>query len=211
MENVLLGKIVKPYCNSRFKPFKKQLKMLYNLYFDKKRNRFVTKKICGIRYNLDLKNNLERTIYSNIYEPQTTKLFLKILRKEMVVLDIGANVGYFTLLCAKNSPDGIIYSFEPMSLAYRRMQKNISLNKFGNIKTEKIALHDKNESKIQYFKHLWMANENKSLRDIMLKGETENVELCKDCHVLHQENDRRKRETIFRIYPSLVKKMLGVF
>ncbi len=48
-----------------------------------------------------------------LYEAETYALFRKILRPEMVVVDIGAHIGYFTRLFARCvGPHGRVYAFE---------------------------------------------------------------------------------------------------
>lgn len=44
------------------------------------------------------------------------------------VLDIGANVGWFTIQLAKKYPESKIYAFEPVASTYTRMRRNLSLN-----------------------------------------------------------------------------------
>ena len=51
-----------------------------------------------------------------IYEKQTTEYFLENVSEGNVVLDIGANIGYFTLLFASSvGKGGKVFAFEPES------------------------------------------------------------------------------------------------
>lgn len=52
----------------------------------------------------------------------------KILKKNNIVLDVGANIGEVTLCCASLVPDGKVYAFEPVSSMYEELQNNILLN-----------------------------------------------------------------------------------
>jgi len=69
------------------------------------------------------------------YEPFTTALFKKLLtRKGMVFVDLGASVGYFSMIAAKlvgNS--GRVYAFEPEPSSFDLLVKNAKLNGFENI------------------------------------------------------------------------------
>ena len=48
------------------------------------------------------------------YEPHVSKVFREYLRPGMQVLDIGASIGYFSLLAASLvETDGLVYSWEP--------------------------------------------------------------------------------------------------
>ena len=68
------------------------------------------------------------------YEPGTTALFRGLLRTGMVVIDVGAHVGYYSLLAASQvGPTGKIYSFEPAPSNYELLLKNIELNGFHNV------------------------------------------------------------------------------
>jgi predicted methyltransferase len=62
------------------------------------------------------------------YEPAITRLFQETLQPGMVVIDIGAHVGYYTLLAAKLvGPTGKIYAFEPEPGNNEALNKNIEL------------------------------------------------------------------------------------
>jgi len=66
----------------------------------------------------------------------------------MTVLDIGGNIGYFTLLMAHLvGPEGKIHTFEPNPPIYSRLKKNIEINpelNDGRITLHKIALSSNN-------------------------------------------------------------------
>ncbi|PSO76936.1 MAG: hypothetical protein BRC44_14965 [Cyanobacteria bacterium QS_4_48_99] len=63
------------------------------------------------------------------------KFLLRYLRDEDSFLDIGANVGVYTLLAASKVRSGWIYSFEALPKNYQRMQENLKLNEnVGGIK-----------------------------------------------------------------------------
>lgn len=56
-------------------------------------------------------------------------------------VDIGANVGFFTLLIAKAiGPDGQLFSFEPGPLSFGLLQANVRLNDYGNVHLENKAV-----------------------------------------------------------------------
>ena len=68
------------------------------------------------------------------YEPGTTSLFKNLVKPGMVVIDIGAHVGYYTLLAARQvGPSGKVYSFEPAPSNYAVLVKNIEITGYGNI------------------------------------------------------------------------------
>lgn len=68
------------------------------------------------------------------YEPHLTKAILKHLNSDDVFLDIGANIGYFTLLAASIVKDaGKVISFEPNPENLQFLYSSIVENQFDNI------------------------------------------------------------------------------
>lgn len=63
------------------------------------------------------------------HEPSTTTLFKNIIKKGDVMVDIGANIGYFSLLAA--SLGAKVYAFEPERKNFDYLLKNIELNKYN--------------------------------------------------------------------------------
>lgn len=79
------------------------------------------------------------------YEVRETRLFKQLLRPGDTVVDIGANIGWFTLVASRQvSTNGKVISFEPSSTVYRQLQRTISLNNLTNVVTERLALSDEN-------------------------------------------------------------------
>ncbi len=64
----------------------------------------------------------------------------------MVVVDIGANIGYYTLIAAKLIGDNSkVYAFEPEPESYKLLAKNIKTNDYANVVTIQKAVSDKTE------------------------------------------------------------------
>ncbi len=69
-----------------------------------------------------------------IHEEATTALFKKIVKAGDVVLDLGANIGYFTLLAARLVGErGRVYAFEPEPKNFQNLRKNIEMNDYRNV------------------------------------------------------------------------------
>lgn len=78
------------------------------------------------------------------HEEATTALFCKVVKKGDVVVDLGANIGYFTLLAARLvGKEGKVYAFEPEPRNYNYLLKNIQLNGYGNVVAVQKAVADK--------------------------------------------------------------------
>lgn len=83
-------------------------------------------------------------IANKTYEPKITKFFNENARKNTIMLDIGANIGYYSILSARICDK--VYAFEPEHNSYRRLLKNIRLNNMGGkIIAEEKALSDKKQ------------------------------------------------------------------
>lgn len=68
------------------------------------------------------------------------KLLKSILKPDDVFIDVGANVGVFTLMAAKRLVDGQIHAFEPFKTNLNRLRANLSLNQFRNVVVNATAL-----------------------------------------------------------------------
>ncbi len=61
----------------------------------------------------------------------------------MTVFDIGADIGYYSLLLAKLvGPTGLVFSFEPIPKAKWYLDKNIEMNGLDNVRSFDFALFD---------------------------------------------------------------------
>ena len=67
------------------------------------------------------------------YEPETVPLFYRLATRAQVTFDVGAYVGFFTLLAAQANPRGRAYAFEPLPGVYRRLLKNVAMNGLDRI------------------------------------------------------------------------------
>jgi FkbM family methyltransferase len=83
-------------------------------------------------------------LFKGIHEPITTHLFRELINPGDCVVDVGANVGYFTLLASKLVGNrGMVLAFEPDHKNVKLLNDNIKLNKFDNIQTFEVALSNK--------------------------------------------------------------------
>ncbi|MCX4246891.1 FkbM family methyltransferase [Paraliomyxa miuraensis] len=69
-----------------------------------------------------------------IWEPLETRLFTQTVRPGDVVVDVGANIGYYTLLAARLVGEtGHVYAFEPEPEAFALLERNVALNGYDNV------------------------------------------------------------------------------
>ena len=113
--------------SKRFGSFK-ALKLFYFLYYGKfkKFNLDINKeRVAKIKTGYDILVmpndpgiSLELSIYG-IHEPITTKIISRKLKKGMVCVDIGANIGYYALLESKSvGRDGKVIEIEPTPIVF---------------------------------------------------------------------------------------------
>jgi FkbM family methyltransferase len=87
----------------------------------------------GHKMHLDSKDSLSLSINGG-YEEFETALVKKLVKEGDMVLDIGANIGYYTLLMASIvGTKGKVYAFEPDPANYELLRKNVILNSYHNI------------------------------------------------------------------------------
>ena len=84
------------------------------------------------------------------YEKEDEDILFSVLEDDAVILDIGANIGWYSLLFSKRLPRSTIYSFEPIEDTYKHLSKNIALNGASNIFPFNLGLSDK-EGHITYY------------------------------------------------------------
>ncbi len=73
-------------------------------------------------------------IFWGVYDRYATFLFEKFIKEGMNVIDVGANIGYYTLLGARLVGEkGRIFAFEPERRNYELLLKNIELNGYKNV------------------------------------------------------------------------------
>ena len=110
------------------------------------------KKLPGnIIMNLKPEEHIQQQLfwYGNYEKPLGTVL-KNLLQPDSTFLDIGANIGYFSLLAARFASEGKIIAFEPVSYLFEALEKNVALNNFIVIHPVKAAIGEKEEERIIY-------------------------------------------------------------
>jgi FkbM family methyltransferase len=83
-------------------------------------------------------------MYFGNYEEEETRKIVKHVKPDMTAFDIGANIGYFTLLMAQLvGPNGCVFAFEPNPIMYSQLKSNIAINpqlEDGRIRAFPVAL-----------------------------------------------------------------------
>ena len=83
------------------------------------------------------------SVYFNMYEPEQTAAFIKVLSAGQVLLDIGANVGYYTILGGRVvGSQGKVISVEPLIRNLVCLYHHTLLNKATNVSIIPTACSD---------------------------------------------------------------------
>lgn len=81
--------------------------------------------------------------YTGTFEEHCLKVLRKLLEPGDCFLDIGANIGLYTLESARIVGDnGVVYAFEPNSENYRHLLRNTELNNLENVKAMNFGIGD---------------------------------------------------------------------
>lgn len=84
-------------------------------------------KLKGMRLLLDLQK--EKSYWLGTYEPELQQAVSDWAKPKMVVYDLGANIGYFSLMVARDIEDGgKVYAFEALPTNLERLRANLALN-----------------------------------------------------------------------------------
>lgn len=83
------------------------------------------------------------------WEYQSILVWERMALKSDVIMDVGANSGFYSLVSKAVNPSSTVYAFEPLSRNAEILKANINLNGFNTIVKE-FALSDKSGEQIIY-------------------------------------------------------------
>lgn len=99
-----------------------------------------------VKLVLELEDYLSRVWYYlgySGYERGTTALLCSLLKKKTCVFDVGANIGFYTVLTARLLEGrGQVHAFEPWAEMFERLARNLNLNEFKNVRLCQAAISD---------------------------------------------------------------------
>ena len=95
-------------------------------------------------YLVQLNLKAEKSRWLGTYEPELQAALREFLKPGMTVYDVGANIGYVTLMLAhQTGANGRVFAFEALPVNVERIHKNIALNKLANVTVISGAVLDK--------------------------------------------------------------------
>ncbi|MCS7287387.1 MAG: FkbM family methyltransferase [Anaerolineae bacterium] len=126
--------------------------------------------------DVEVETTLDRTLYVTLrlpiwvdyniyclglYEAPLARFFIRSLRPDAWVLDIGAYIGQYTLLAAKYALYGQVIAFEPHPESFARLQAHVARNHLSNVLAFQEAV-----------------GEGKGMLPLVLSGQASDSALC---------------------------------
>jgi FkbM family methyltransferase len=66
------------------------------------------------------------------YEPEETRVMDLLATDAQVILDVGANIGWYAVRFAKRLPHARVFAFEPLPISHSYLQRNVAANGVGD-------------------------------------------------------------------------------
>ncbi len=74
------------------------------------------------------------------YEPDETAFFRDFIKPDDVCMDVGGNVGFFSVLMGQSASSGKVHVFEPIPLNASLVRANCDLNSLTNVAVNNVAV-----------------------------------------------------------------------
>ena len=119
-------------------------------------NRKLYKTIYGDYFLLNDIGCIDKDIKNfSVWEPESTSVIKNLVKPDDVVLDIGANIGYYTVIMSKIvGKTGKVLAFEPTKHFFDVLRNTVEVNNLTNVQLYDFGLSDKNsESEISIGEH----------------------------------------------------------
>lgn len=92
----------------------------------------------------------QQLLWYGDYDPAVTQTLLAQLSPGAVFMDIGANLGFYSLVAASAARNIQVLAMEPSALLFAKLQRQLSLNPQYAIRTFRLAAGNANEEKTLY-------------------------------------------------------------
>ena len=89
----------------------------------------VTVRRQGVCFKLNLNQGIDVGVYTGLYEKSTVRALRQMQVPDgAVILDVGANIGFYSLLFSIKHPNSSVYAFEPSLTCFNALSQNLLLN-----------------------------------------------------------------------------------
>lgn len=106
-----------------------------------------------------------------------TDIFIRLIRKVDTFFDVGANIGFYSLVAAAENKNCRVVGFEPATGPLFYFRENVNINGFQHIKIEPIALSNQN-GEIEFFE---IRNRKYKYLRHNLAGESNTKQMADNC------------------------------
>ncbi|MGV6860706.1 MAG: FkbM family methyltransferase [Putridiphycobacter sp.] len=131
-------------CSPKFLGRDFLIETLPKLFIKKTTSKVIVSTRFGFKIELDpnFDQSIENVIYERgVYELGTVKVLQDMLKPGDTFLDVGANIGFLSLLASNLvSKNGHVLAFEPVNSTYQILEKNKNINGFNQMQLFKFAL-----------------------------------------------------------------------
>jgi FkbM family methyltransferase len=84
-------------------------------------------------FSIDPRSHLlRRFLRYGYYEPEVSRLFLANINPQADVLDVGANIGFYTVSAARRLTTGRVLAAEPTGATFERLSENVKRNEVAD-------------------------------------------------------------------------------
>jgi FkbM family methyltransferase len=132
--------------------------------------------IDGFKYFTDEADSLG-LVSNKIFEPETLSVLKKLTKPGFRVLDIGANIGFFTIQLSKMiGPEGFLIAIEPQKDNFQLLEKNVIANNLNNVRLCNVAV-GKAEGIASLYLSDWNGGMHRLYESVCCTDELESVKL----------------------------------
>jgi FkbM family methyltransferase len=123
-----------------------------------------------LKWKLNLENSTHRwLVYGEYEEPGVRRLLARVLNRDSVIVDSGANIGQMVLMYLNCGALSMIHAFEPTPEARDWLAGCVAINALSNVNVSSLALGD-NVGKAQLTNHAFSQKEGAQNRIITGDG-----------------------------------------
>jgi len=112
------------------KTYKNWVNVFLDYFKLMKRELIIYKLRNGIKYCART-NTTDFEIINEVYIVKEYHKLLKFIKEDSIIIDIGAQIGIFSIFAGKIKQNVKVYSYEPFTPNYELLKKNIELNKLN--------------------------------------------------------------------------------
>lgn len=131
--------------NPYSKPVRVARILWYRIFHARRARHSITANLRGLKISLSSANTIAESVYSSGFERAERVILAKLIKPGDYVVDVGANIGFFTCLFAQAvGLRGRVIAFDPTPLVFRQLKRNIEANRLTDrVTCRNVGLSDK--------------------------------------------------------------------